>query len=108
MYKDEGLQTELDRLAVQIPAECRDLNLLHPDLDVTFWVLDRRSDRDNMLTTLLDLLKDYGVIRNDSIAQCNGTVILRPAIICDHYKTVIILTKGGSHGANARAAGEDS
>lgn len=96
MFKDRQLAALLDSLAVQIPAELRNLHLKHPDLDVTFIVpmdnaRDRpsRSDRDGMLTTILDILVRMGVIRDDSISVFNGTIILRPAQVGKDYKTII-------------------
>lgn len=90
--KNSRLQKDLDAIACQIPATMRGLNLVHPQIDLYVTVPDGRSDRDNILTTLLDLLVTCGVIKNDSIAQLNAKIIIHPAVISDHFKTVIVLT----------------
>jgi len=93
-YKSSELQTELDRLFLQIPAEARDLDLVHPDIALTFTVppCGVRSDRDNMLTTILDLLTLSGTIRQDRISTCNGTITIHPSPVSDEYFTEIVLT----------------
>jgi hypothetical protein len=54
--------------------------LEHPQLRVTFYVRSRASDRDNKLSTILDILQKAGVLRNDNIAHCNGRLVLEPAV----------------------------
>ena len=72
-------QPEIDRLGEQIPAELRDLGLLHPDVDIFFGVTHGRADRDGKEATILDLLVKYGVIQGDQISKFNGTVTIHPA-----------------------------
>jgi hypothetical protein len=92
LIKDSKLRKELDALASQIPASMRNLNLEHPEIEVMMTVADGRSDRDNVLVTIMDLLVSTGVLRNDSIAASNGKITVYPAILSDHFKTVVRLT----------------
>lgn len=50
-------------------------------MSIQFFTRDRRRDRDNLLTTVLDCLREAGVIANDNIKSFNGSVILLPAVI---------------------------
>jgi Holliday junction resolvase RusA-like endonuclease len=91
-YKNRKLQTELDRIAVQLPGEFRGLRLRHPDIQAFFYTPDGRSDRDNIFQTVLDLLVEYEVLDNDSISSCNGTIVLHPAVKSTDYLTVVLVT----------------
>lgn len=88
--------TELDRLAMQIPGEARDIHLLHPEIDFYMTTVDGRSDRDNAVTSCLDLLVLYGVLSNDTIASCNNRITIHPAKKGEVAKTVIVLTENTS------------
>lgn len=88
-----GNQDALDRLAMQVPGWARDLKLEHPTIEFRFTVAHRKFDRDNAVTTLLDLLVKMGTLAQDSVAHCNGTIIIHPAIISDHWLTTITLTE---------------
>jgi hypothetical protein len=90
---------ELDRLAFQIPPEVRDLQLIHPEIEFWITVPQGRSDRDNTVTSCLDLLVLYGVLTNDSIASCNGKITIHPAVRGDIHKTIIKLTES-EHGSD--------
>lgn len=61
----------------------------HPVLVIEFHVLHARADRDNKLSTILDVLQKAGVIVNDNIAHCNAQITLAPAVIGGASKTVI-------------------
>lgn len=88
-----GSQDQLDRLAIQIPGWARDLKLEHPAIEFEFTVAHRKFDRDNAVTTLLDLLVKMGVLAQDSVAHCNGLMTIHPAVISDHWLTVVKLTE---------------
>lgn len=63
--------------------------LEHPKMRVKFFVLNQRSDRDNKLSTILDVLQKAHVITNDNIAHFNGDVTILPAQVSDKESTVI-------------------
>ena len=92
-YKDDKLQAELDYLTLQIPAEMRGLKLQHPDMTFRFTVAKgaTRRDRDNMCQTLIDVLVSAGVLWDDSISQCNGRIIIEPAVVGDQFHTIVEL-----------------
>jgi Holliday junction resolvase RusA-like endonuclease len=71
----------IDALTAQAQAQWKHEPVTHPNVYVEFHVRDRRRDRDNLLTTVLDCLREAGVIVNDNIAQFNGTVVLLPAVM---------------------------
>lgn len=63
--------------------------IVQPNVMVCFHVSSRCQDRDNMLTTILDCLREAGVIQNDNIAQFNGTITVPPAVFSDEEYTTI-------------------
>jgi hypothetical protein len=99
-----GGQAELDSLMVQVPGELRDLKLMHPRIEFFFTVAKRKFDRDNAQTTLLDILVKMGTLAGDSVATCNGSMVIHPAVISDHWFTRILLTEA----EDRHAIGEDS
>ena len=90
---DKSMQSQIDSLITQATYTWRlKLNrgpLEHPDMRVTFHVRNQRSDRDNKLSTILDVLQKAGVLRNDSIRRFNGVLTLLPAIVDKDERTVI-------------------
>jgi Holliday junction resolvase RusA-like endonuclease len=88
-YIDSDVKALIDALTKQARAQWKHEPVTHPDMRVQFFARDRRRDRDNMLTTILDCLRDAGVIVNDNIAQANGTLVLLPAVIDKDERTVI-------------------
>lgn len=91
MFKDRDLQSKLDYLTLQIPAEARGLELVHPDMRIQFIVPDRRRDRDNLVTALLDVLVVAGVLKNDNIASFNGRLVIEPAEVDQQFYTRVTL-----------------
>ena len=91
-YIDSETKALIDALTAQAQNQWIGEPVTHPDMRVQFFARDRRRDRDNMLTTLLDCLRDAGVIVNDNIAQANGTLVLLPAMIDKDERTVIEVT----------------
>lgn len=94
MIKISSVSRIIDELAVQVPGWLRGKKLTHPDVSVTFTVpkSSTRRDRDGMLTTILDVLVDLGVIKDDCIASFNGKLTVYPAIISDHFKCDIAMS----------------
>jgi hypothetical protein len=92
-FKNKNLQMELDRLAIQIPAEARDLRLRHPAIDFYFTYTIANFDRDNAVVTLMDILTGYAVLDgSDNIAHCNGTITIHPAVRGEQDSVRIVLT----------------
>ena len=58
-------------------------------MSIQFFTRDRRRDRDNLLTTVLDCLRDAGVISNDTIKSFNGTLVLLPAVVDENERVAI-------------------
>lgn len=84
-------QPEIDRLSMQVPGELRDLGLVHPDIDIYMTKTDGRSDKDGALSTLLDIMVKMGILKNDSVAQCNGRITLHPVRRGGENRTMILL-----------------
>jgi len=103
-YKDRTLQLELDRLGQQIPAEVRDLGLIHPSICLQFYKPRNagRFDKDNADVTIMDLLVQYGVLPDDSTKWADGTKTVLPSIPSDEWKTVITLVES-EHGRLGKA-----
>lgn len=81
LFLDHEVKAQIDALIVQAQNKWKRRSMKDPEIDVEFHVRDARGDRDNKLVTLMDVLQKAGVIANDNIAQCNGTVVLLPAHI---------------------------
>src|SRR5207249_3091312 len=92
MFKSSKLQTELNRLAVQVPGYCRDLQLENPTLEFFFTYVKANSDRDGAVTTCMDILVSMGVLVNDNTKRCNGLITIHPSVKGDCDGVKIILT----------------
>jgi len=79
-FKNSKLQGQLDRLAMQIPGEYRDLRMESPDLHFYFTYQKANWDTDNAMTCLIDLLVEYGVLVNDNIRRLNGLKVIHQAV----------------------------
>ena len=64
--------------------------LKHPVMSYQFVTPVLSKDRDGLWTTVLDCLKNAGVIVDDSIRYFNGTVVQHPAITNEVYEAVVI------------------
>lgn len=53
--------------------------LYNPALAVVFYVQSGNSDRDNKWTTISDALVAAGVLKDDSIDECNGEILIGKA-----------------------------
>ncbi len=91
-YYDKETKATLRDLSEQVARQWSKTNengykvpkqpLIHPAIGVVFYVTSDRSDNDNKYTTLLDSMVSGGVLKDDSIALCNG-----PVLICSSVKT---------------------
>jgi Holliday junction resolvase RusA-like endonuclease len=80
-YIDSEVKALIDCLTVQATNQWKHEPVKHPWMSFEFFTRDRRRDRDNLLTTVLDCLREAGVIVNDNIKSFNGSLILLPAVI---------------------------
>lgn len=92
MFKNSKLQTELDRLAMQIPGYARDLKLESPTIEFYFTYIKANADRDNSVTTCMDLLVSMGVLADDNTKRCNGLITIHPAVHSSQEGVRIVLT----------------
>ena len=86
-------KAQMASLIVQARSQWRSRpSLEHPDLIVWFYVRKRIADRDNKLNCIMDVLTRAGVLVNDNIARCNGSLFMPPAIVSDREGAVIRIT----------------
>lgn len=90
VYLNREAQDQIDYLTLQAQQKWSGKQpLTHPNFTVQFYARDQRGDRDNKFSTVLDLLQKAGVLVNDNIKQCNGTMTLLPAVVDKNERTVI-------------------
>jgi Holliday junction resolvase RusA-like endonuclease len=91
-YIDSDVKALIDALTAQAQHQWKDEPVEHPELIVEFYMRDKRRDRDNMLTTVLDCLCAAGVLVNDNVARCNGLLVVYPAVIDKDERVTIEVT----------------
>lgn len=78
---DPKNQLIMDRMALQIPGWARDLRIDSPRLVEWFFTYTNgHADPDGAITTMLDLLQEYGVILNDNFTHFGGEQIIHKAV----------------------------
>lgn len=83
MY-DKETKAELDSMTMQARVAWGARRPLEsPNVDVYFFVANPAKDRDGIWTSVLDCLKNAGVILDDSIALYNGIERKHPAEIVE-------------------------
>jgi Holliday junction resolvase RusA-like endonuclease len=90
-YIDSETRALIDALTAQARTQWIGEPVTHPEMCFEFFVRDGRRDRDNLLTTVLDCLREAGVIVNDNIAQFNGTLAVLPAVMDENERVTIRL-----------------
>lgn len=90
-FKNTALQTELDRIALQIPGWARSLKLESPEIHIHFRYTTANWDRTNAYQSLEDLLVKYGVLANDNLKRANGLVSIHPAEKSDSDGVTVVL-----------------
>jgi Holliday junction resolvase RusA-like endonuclease len=88
-YIDDETQALIDTLTTQAKAQWKHEPVTHPSMSIQFFTRDRRRDRDNLLTTVLDCLRDAGVIFNDTIKSFNDTLVLLPPVVDENERVAI-------------------
>lgn len=90
-FKGSKLLNAEKVFSLQIPGEYRDLKLENPHIVIQLKLPKKswRSDRDNAVTTILDYLVKFGVLKDDSINHLNGALFMAPVIESSEYKCLI-------------------
>jgi Holliday junction resolvase RusA-like endonuclease len=81
MYKTDEQAADIRALEWQAKAQWCDEPVTHPAITMRFYLPDMRRDRDNLATTVLDVLVNAGVLVNDNVRRCNGRIVIEPAVI---------------------------
>lgn len=74
-----NVQKQLDALLWQVKARYRGEPMEHPIMVWTFGLRNRAQDRDNIKTTVLDILVKGGVLKDDNLKCCDGLEITLPS-----------------------------
>ncbi len=85
-------------ISYQIDPAHRDLKLNHPEVVFSYSMPIKSwgGDRDNIWTSLVDVLVMNGVFANDSTHRFNGTVVIMPVTLSkDYHATVDIWLSDG-------------
>lgn len=103
MAVGQRARTMLDRLQTQIQCQWKREPLLHPEMEFYLKVSNERSDRDGIITALLDLMQPQkvdghvtfsGVILNDNVAQSNNLIVIHPAdVVSVGYEESLIVLR---------------
>lgn len=80
MFLDTKSSAILKAMEMQLTGEYRDLNLESPDCEMYLTYTNASVDRDNIFSTVIDILGKYRTIRNDNIKHFNGRVVFHPAV----------------------------
>lgn len=81
MHIPKEIAAEIDGLILQAKSQWKSSPLESAELRAGFVVRDGRSDLDNKVTAVQDILVKAGVLRNDSIAHLwslNATAVIAP------------------------------
>ena len=95
LYLDAATRACIEGLAFQAGSQWRRSShepVEHPVVTIRMHARQTRADRDGKLVTLLDVLQQAGVIRNDNINRFNGWLHLAPVepALLDDYTEVEI------------------
>jgi Holliday junction resolvase RusA-like endonuclease len=91
MFLDSSVKADIDALILQAKSQWKGPPAEHPEVWIKFFVLDQRSDRDNKLGCILDVLQEAGVIWRDNIARFNGLLVILPAVVGKQEGVIIDL-----------------
>ena len=70
----------MDALEWQARSQYRGEPLEHPEMTWRFGIRNRAQDRDNIKTTLLDVMVAAGVLANDNFMHCDGRETTEPSV----------------------------
>ena len=95
MFKPAKIVNAEKMIALQIPGEMRGLNLEHPNMIFEMHIPKKswRSDSDNAITMLLDVMVKNDVLSDDSINHCNGFKVIIPVVESSEYKCKVRIWK---------------
>lgn len=83
-HYDETVKAQMDALVTQARIQWgARRETANPRILITFFVANRRQDRDGMFTTILDALVKARVLHDDNQQWCNGPVTIYPSVVVD-------------------------
>jgi Holliday junction resolvase RusA-like endonuclease len=96
LYLEPKTRLMLERMAMQIPAEYREAKLDNPEAEWWVTYTNGHIDMDGIMTTVLDLLQDAGILVNDNLVHFGNRQIIHPAVRGDCDSVRIKLTPKGA------------
>lgn len=83
VYRVKEVEDAIRSLEVQARSQWRTAGMNHaiehPEIEFFLTFKEFRKDRDNSVTTLLDVLQAAGVLVSDNASRCNGIMTIHPA-----------------------------
>lgn len=94
VYRVKPVQQAIEALELQARMQWRaagmDGAVEHPELQFSLVFAKFSKDRDNAVTTILDVLQAAGVLVDDNANRCNGVMTVHPAKRGDPSSRIIL------------------
>ena len=92
LFLEKKTRITLKQMEAQVPGEYRDIFLENPSVEWSFTYTYAGIDIDGIISTVLDILQKYGVIRNDNIKRFGGRAVINEPVRGDVDSVTITLT----------------